>query len=377
MKKVKMFFCIVILGIMYLIGFLTLFNNNSFSDIERRDLATFPKITFNNLFKKSYYDDLTSAYSDQLAFRNYLVKGYYLFQFQNYFGDVSIGKENQLYSAYQTINDTYYDDLRFAVYSVNEVANDVSKAGAEFFLLSIPRKDAVMTEYLPSSYISSKDIYLNSMNVVSSNVSEAVKIIDGYDIFCKNKDIKPYFSTDHHLNPYGGDLLYREIVNNVGLQYYDLFSNYDIDKVIVNGAFNRQISQKIIPEPEELLLIPKYHIDYTRYDDGKVSYIPVFGEGNSYEDAYMGGDKGFTIVDTHRDYLPNVLYVGSSFTNILESLSIPSFNKMISVDYRHNNSGKQIVDYVKEYDIDYVVYVPSQSTNAFPIAKMYEHLGKG
>ena len=89
----------------------------------------------------------------------------------------------------------------------------------------------------------------------------------------------------------------------------------------------------------------------------------------------MQGDNAFTIVDTNRDALPNILYVGSSFTNILESLSIYDFNKMISIDYRHNTSKNSISYYVNTYDIDYVVFIPSQSNDAFSYSMIKKHLG--
>ena len=89
----------------------------------------------------------------------------------------------------------------------------------------------------------------------------------------------------------------------------------------------------------------------------------------------MEGDYAYTIVDTGREELPNILYVGSSFTNILEAMSIPSFNKMVSIDYRHNTSGNSIKYYVDKHDIDYVVFVPSQSNNALSPIKIKEHLG--
>ena len=91
--------------------------------------------------------------------------------------------------------------------------------------------------------------------------------------------------------------------------------------------------------------------------------------------AYMKGDHGYTVIDTNRSNLPNILYVGSSFTNILEALSIPSFNKMVSIDYRHNKSGNSINYYVEKYDIDYVVFVPSQSNDAFSSSMIKTHLG--
>ena len=57
----------------------------------------------------------------------------------------------------------------------------------------------------------------------------------------------------------------------------------------------------------------------------------------------MEGDYGFTLVDTKREDLPNIMFVGSSFTNILETLSIHDFNKMVSIDYRHNKSNNDIL----------------------------------
>ena len=59
----------------------TMFNNEKVSVIERRNLTTFPKFSIANLFDKKYYDDLTTAFNDQLELREYLVKGYFLFQF--------------------------------------------------------------------------------------------------------------------------------------------------------------------------------------------------------------------------------------------------------------------------------------------------------
>ena len=90
----------------------------------------------------------------------------------------------------------------------------------------------------------------------------------------------------------------------------------------------------------------------------------------------MEGDNAFTIIDTNRKDLPNILYVGSSFTNILEALSIHDFNKMISIDYRHNTSKNSINYYVKTYNIDYVVFIPGQSSNAYSLDKIKLYLGK-
>ena len=48
---------------------------------------------------------------------------------------------------------------------------------------------------------------------------------------------------------------------------------------------------------------------------------------------------------------------------------------MVSVDYRHNTTGKSITDYVKEYDIDYTIFICAQQTDSLSISSIKEHLG--
>jgi hypothetical protein len=48
---------------------------------------------------------------------------------------------------------------------------------------------------------------------------------------------------------------------------------------------------------------------------------------------------------------------------------------MVSIDYRHNNTGKSIEDYVKEYDIDYVVFIPADPYDSFGIGAITQQLG--
>ncbi len=380
MKYVKYCFCSLFIFIIFFFFFTTINNNESVSTLEKRKLQTFPKFSFSSVLNGKYMEDLTTAFSDQLEFRNYLVKGYYLFQFQRYSGDVVIGHNNELYASYQRVGDINKkkEQTKESVELINEVANGID---AKFIFLSIPRKDAVEKDNLPKSYISSSYIYEESINVIKENLNSNITLIDAYEIFNNdrntNNENRYYYLQDHHITPKGAEVLYKEIINTIDdnrVKFYDL-SNYDIGKTIINGSFNNQIGQSVKSVPEDLYIIPKFDIDYIRYEDEKKSNLKVYAEANTYENAYMKGDHGYTVIDTNRSNLPNILYVGSSFTNILEALSVPSFNKMVSIDYRHNKSGNGINYYVEKYDIDYVVFVPSQSNDAFSSSMIKTHLG--
>ena len=143
----------------------------------------------------------------------------------------------------------------------------------------------------------------------------------------------------------------------------------------VNGSFNKQVGQSVELNKEELYLTLKDNLKYTRYENDSVSDLPVWGKGLDYATAFMSGDRAYTRIETNRENLPNVMYVGSSFTNVLEALTVPSVNRMIDIDYRDNKSGTSIIEYVKKYNIDYVVFVPAQSNNALDGTKIELHIG--
>ena len=369
-KKVFVFSFLIIL--LFFLVF-TLPNNKKYSMVERRNLTTFPKFSISNVLSKEYYNKLTSAFSDQLVLRKYLVKGYFLFNFQRYFGDAVIGNNNQLYSPSQIRpNEKYYDELKDTIKLVNKEAKGIN---AKFIFLSIPRKDAYMTNDLPKNYNSSLDIYKKQVEIAKENLDSNIIFIDAYEVFKKNNMYYCYYSNDHHITPRCAYFLIKDINDNLGIITYSFDNTFEIGQVIVNGAYSRQLGQTVKSKMEDLYVVPKIDLSYQRYENGKSSNKTVFGRGNSYEDAYMEGDNAYTKIITNNKNNERILYVGSSYTNILEALSIPNYELVASIDYRHNKENKHINDYVIENDIDYVVFIPSQSNNAFSNSFIKEHLG--
>lgn len=372
-KIIKKIFIITFFSILLFFMITTVFNNEKISMTERRNLKTFPSFSLKNLTNKKYYDDLTEAFSDQLELRSYLIKGYFLFQFQHYYGDAVIGKNKQLYSASsKELNKKYYDNLEKSIKKINNKVKDID---AKFIFLSIPRKDAYMEKDLPSNYNSSKDIYVKQVNTVKNNLSKDIVFIDAYDVFKENNIYNCYYSNDHHITPRCAYLLYKEINKYTFTKSYNLEEEFSINKTIVNGTYNRQLGQSVKSKEEDLYLVPKKNIKYKRYENDKLSNKKIYGKGNSYEDAYMEGDNAYTRVETNSLNKSNIMFVGSSYTNIQEALAVPSYNRMISIDYRHNKTGKSIKYYVDKYDIDYVVFMPAQSSNAFSIEKLNLYIG--
>lgn len=385
MKKdtIKILFCIAVIAFISFMGIFTITNNNTYSQYEGRSLVTFPRPKLNEFLNDDIYETITNAFSDQMFIKNIFVKLYHKINFQRYIDDVVIGKDEQLFYQPFIVEDEeeYIDSLKNVISNeMNEVAEGVNKLGAEFIFISIPRKDVAMNNYLPFSYYDGTGDYLKYVEIIKDVKSDNVNFIDSYHLFNESK-YNSFYQTDHHVNIRGGYLLFEEIINIVNKKHKvkidSLENEYDIFKQVVNGSYNRKTGNAISSEPEELNLnYKKSDVKYVRSDNGQLSSVAVFGSGTSYASAYMGNDYGETIIDTNLDKAPNILYVGTSYTNVLESLSVFKFNKMVSIDYRHNETGKSIEDYVKEYNIDYVVFICSQSDNALKVSSIKQQLGK-
>lgn len=385
-KIIKICFIAIVISIISLIGVLTLMNNTEISLKEGRKLNLFPEITLENLMTDEFYTNYTNAFADQLEFRETFIKMYYLLNLQKYTGDVVKGKENQLFLSPLIIQnkEKYIKNLKNAITNdLNKVAEEVSDEGAKFIFVSIPRKDVIMDKYLPDSYIRGAEDYLQYIDIIKEHKSQEITFIDAYELFKKKQDERydVFYQTDHHLNIRGAYYIFEEIISIVNkdknnIKLGKLEDEYEIQSRVINGAYNRKIGQSVAGKNEELVLMPKNKtIKYTRRDNGKQVNTPVFGNGNTYADAYMGQDYAETVIDTNNDNAPNILLVGSSYTNILEALSVYKFNKMVSIDYRDNTTGKSIADYVKEYDIDYTIFICAQSTNSLSVSAIKEHLG--
>jgi len=382
-KIIQICFCTVFILVISVMGIITLMNNKTLSKKEGRKLATFPKITLSNLTRDSFYTEYTDAFADQLAFREDLIKYYYLFNLQRYVGDIIKGKDNQLFLSPLIIEkeESYVKKLKnVSKNEMSAVAKEVEDNGSEFIFISIPRKDVLMDEYLPDTYIKGTEAYLQYVDIVKENVSSQVEVLDAYEILKSNVP-NPYYTTDHHMNIRGAYEIFKNIVQRVnkdgyGIKLDSLENEFNIEKQVINGSYNRKIGQSVNAGEEELTLTYKNNnLEYNRKDSGKSVSIPVFGKGNTYASAYMGDDYAETVVTTNNKEAPNILFVGSSYTNILEALSVCKFNTMVSIDYRHNTTGKSIADYVKEYDIDYTIFICAQQTDSLSISSIKEHLG--
>lgn len=127
------------------------------------------------------------------------------------------------------------------------------------------------------------------------------------------------------------------------------------------GSRNRKL-YGLWPNSEHAVIAElKAPIPFTRTDNGKtvdatVYALPDTDTRRTNYDLYMGGDQAETVIDTHRPDLPDILIVGDSFTDALETLFYASFNEMRSLDLRYYKE-KTPLEYLADYHPDVVLCV--------------------
>lgn len=390
MNKIKIIFCTIFIGFITITGIGTLNNKNQTSEAENRTLTTFPEFDLSQLSDSTYLDSISTAVADQLEWRSNFVKLYFAFNKnilnQTYIGSVVMGKDEVLFNGpIQITNyETYKENIKKGAKLINDVNEVARQYGTKLIVLNIPRKDYVLKDYLPSYYPDVTEQYLECLEIEKSSLSDDISVIDAYSLFMENMEKDNslyYFYNDHHINAIGNDLILSEIMKIVNAEYPQVeqyrLNQYDILYKQVSGSFNKKIAMAANAPDEVLNLVPKgWDIEYTRYDNGELSETPIINaDSNTYSGTFMGGNYGETVVETNREELPSIIYCGSSYTNGLEALSVPSFDNMYSLDFRNNTTDNTLVDYIKQWQPEYVVLISAQSTATFKYSHLLNHLG--
>ena len=391
MRNIQKLFITVFFGFCGIIGILTLDNDIAKSDIEKRELSVFPDLKLKRLVEDRYLNNITNAFSDQVQFRGAFVQNNFKFLHnilnQNYLNTTVVGKENYLFREPEIISDwsAYETELKKCAELINKEAKKVREMNPDckFIYINYPRKDLVMQKYLPSTYPSSVNDYNKAISILKRNLSNDVIMIDAYEVF-KRAGVQNecYYRSDHHVNEIGQQEIYEELMrviqkySKAKIPVYTL-NDYNMREVMVAGSFDSQIGNILKNEkPKEFMISSfKKNISFVRYDNGKKKDSSLFKKQNDYL-TYMGGDIRETLIKTQNKDLPTVLYTGSSYTNLLETLTVPSVGKMIAVDYRYGQKEKTLPKYIKKYNVDYCILVPNQSDQMFSYEALKTHLGK-
>lgn len=352
------------------------------SDWENRSLQQYENPDLKNFLDGTWMQEYESYSLQQIVNRNRIISSYFYildeFGVKERNGFVA-GEENYILGVnddipwgieeYEQKYQRWGDDFVETMVKLNEI---VDTSGGQMIILQIPHKNEFCAEYYPAFYEDADEanrikehILVNKLN------SKNLAVVETRDILEENSSEYLYFKTDNHYTFRGAYYVYKQLLSFMNENYAETFywpEWEECDGFISEGRSVGNYLKKFGDSGKDYgdyleYVLPTDMPNYERYESGEFVSTPIISESKNDYTAFLG-DCANTVIDTERDQLPNILFVGLSYTNALEIMSIYNFNEMHSIDPRHYEGN--LSEYIRDHNFDYVVVVRNDLTENNP-----------
>lgn len=253
--------------------------------------------------------------------------------------------------------------------AANKYHEVFSPMGVMVYCMVIPTSTEF---YCPEKAKSCSNPQLPTIKNIYSHLAPGVKAVDCYTPLSKHVSEDIYLRTDHHWAPLGAYYAAQKFCEVAGVPFKDL-SNYE--RKVVHGyvgtmyGYSHDISIKNAPE-DFVYYVPKnitYTTTYTDYSINK--NYQVTGEGKPHTGkffahfkdgspgaycTFMGGDTKITCVRTATKNGRRVIILKDSFGNCLPGYLFYSFEEVHVIDSRYFT--KNMKQYVAENKITDILF---------------------
>jgi len=341
------------------------------SAVENRDLQLFQKPTLTTLFSGDWGELFEDYCLDQTAGREVLLRVYNAVQ--ESFGmkernGYVVGKDDYIlmcfpdYTAadYAAAEASFGDAQLSAMLRMKEAAESY---GGKLIYLNIPHKNDFLWEKFTENYENGHEMYTLCQNKLLEKVAAAgIDTVETEGVLREHEREYLYLKTDNHYTFKGAYYVYQALLEKINtlldteLTYPEWVSlDYTKIKGRMIGSYYAQLGDtgKDYGDYLEFGLPPDMPY-YERYESGALSFLPLISK-NCHYNAFMSGNYAETVIKTEREELPSILYIGFSYKNALEVMSVYNFNEMHAIDPRYYEGN--LCDYIRENKIDIVVVV--------------------
>jgi len=390
----------VILIAVVLIGFgaYIVLPQQSRSDIESRNLQTFPELSFKTVFEKTEnvitgktenFMILFEEYcADQFVARSFWVSSFHLFEGMlqhKKLGDVFLGSEGRL------LIDTRYVDLesRYAgtvhadqfrsnfVSNVKWIKEAVASIEVPAYLAMATNSTTIYPDMLPpnAAVFSEQDMVLQYMQ---EKVGEDISFINLYPALAAHKNEEIFYKTDHHWTLLGAYYAYESICASMGLTPVPL-DQFDVETLLDSQGQPVSFSGTYYPKvfgipvkPDTMTkFTPKFPANYSMvsYNMDAVGTKIDYAEHNSfYVDShletaqkyeyYTGNIHGYTEITSDVPAEPRtLLLIKDSYAHSMIPFLANHYTKIMMIDYRDVGAG--LTSLVEEVNPDEVLFLYS------------------
>lgn len=404
MKPSVLYTIVITTVFVVLAGIFLLLPRSTYSQLEKRDLATFPEFKTEKLQGAKYTSEVSHWFSDTEPYRdNFMAASMKVRDMLR----VSFGNEEDAVTFHSTEDapaaPTINGIENQAEYQNKVTANENAKIASAGIILvgKAPNVRAlnafggeatggsnfasVVSQYakeMPNVKVYAMVIPLSSefympekakgktmpqlpfIKNIYAGLTNGAKGVNAYGALVDHITENVYLRTDHHWSPLGAHYAAKEFAKVAGVPFKDLTA---YDKRVIHGfvgsmfGYSKDIAVKNSPE-DFIYYVPKglnYNVTYRNYSvnkdyqvtsesqpvKGNYFYEYKDGSGLAYS-TFMGGDQKLTHINTGTKNGRRLIVIKDSYGNAVPSNLFYSFEDIYVVDFRYftHNIKKFVAD---------------------------------
>lgn len=328
------------------------------SDLERRDLAQFPKFSFSSLVKNEWTAKYGEYTKDQVIGRDSWLKAQSLCESllfrKEEIGGAMIGKNDALFTKMFALTPT---EEKLLQKNTTLVQQFIEKFPGQVTFLLAPSSSVINAEELPAN---TPMLDENArLDTIFSTVGEASSLDLREPFTAAKDDVQLYYDTDHHWTSYGAYLAYQQFCQMRGLTPMEVSeSDYTTVPGFYGTTYSKALYWKSKPDTIAYLDLPNAmtvwnvsptfelteNFTATMYDKSKLE------TGDKYA-MFLYGNNGYSTIEG--DGEGSILVVKDSYANSFIPYLTANYARIGVIDPR--GFGLSVADFAQQEGYDEVL----------------------
>ena len=328
------------------------------SDLERRDLAQFPKFSFSSLVKNEWTAKYGEYTKDQVIERDSWLKAQSLCESllfrKEEIGGAMIGKNDALFTKMFALTPT---EEKLLQKNTTLVQQFIEKFPGQVTFLLAPSSSVINAEELPAN---TPMLDENArLDTIFSTVGEANSLDLREPFTAAKDDVQLYYDTDHHWTSYGTYLAYQQFCQMRGLTPMEVSeSDYTTVPGFYGTTYSKALYWKSKPDTIAYLDLPNAmtvwnvsptfelteNFTATMYDKSKLE------TGDKYA-MFLYGNNGYSTIEG--DGEGSILVVKDSYANSFIPYLTANYARIGVIDPR--GFGLSVADFAQQEGYDEVL----------------------
>ncbi len=352
----KLILPILFMGTITVMSLITFFGpHRTYSENEKRMLASFPKFSFDAIASGKYQQELETYISDHITGRDFFV-GIDAY-FSNLMGKNALGDIYKSEGDY-LINAPKNDVNGHFVKNMNNFEKFAAKTGVPSAIVIVPTAGYIMEDKLPGFHGEYND---DRLFETASELTPSVKFFDARQplIEAYNGGKQLYYRTDHHLTSAGSYELYKAYCDFSGL---DCPEESEYAKETYGGFYGTTYSSSgyWLTKADDIELWNLGEKVSVTHDetDGAASDTMFFKEHLNKKDkypVYLDGNHSYVKIENPRAEGGNLLIVRDSYAQCFAPFMSHNYKNIYMLDMRYYRNS--VLGLVEENNIDEVLFL--------------------